>query len=62
VVTETINLTGINADEEREVRLFLGGGTVWMEDNQSVKVLVRVEADLVPDVELEILAEVEEGA
>jgi YbbR domain-containing protein len=62
IVTETINITGINADDEHEVRLFLGGGTVWMEENQSVKVVVHVEAELVPDIELEILAELEEGA
>ena len=27
VVTETINITGIRENEEREVRLFLGGGS-----------------------------------
>jgi YbbR domain-containing protein len=51
VVTETINLVGIKQDEEREVRLYLGGGTVWMEENKPVKLQIRVEADLVPELE-----------
>lgn len=57
VVTESINITGIKADEEREARLYLGGGTVWMEDNKPVVVRIRVEADLVPEPEEESLAE-----
>lgn len=48
VVTETVNLTGIKADEQREVRLRLGGGTVWMEKNEPVQVRIQVEADLAP--------------
>lgn len=49
VVTETINLSGLKTDEEMEVRVNLGGGTVWMEDSKPVKVLVRIEAELPPE-------------
>ena len=45
VVTETIDITGATEPIEREARLFLGGGTVWMEDKKPV--VVRVE--IVPD-------------
>lgn len=63
VVTENINITGIREDEEREVRLFLGGGSVWMEENKPVKVRIRVAADLVPEPELDgvVDPEAEEG-
>jgi len=61
VVTETINITGIRENEEREVRLFLGGGSVWMEDNKPVKVQVVVEADLVPEMDPDAIVEAEEG-
>ncbi len=57
VVTETINITGIKVDEEREVRLHLGGGTVWMEENEPVKVQIHIEADLVPGTEDGLLPE-----
>lgn len=49
VVTETINLAGLKADEEREVRVNLGGGTVWMEDNKPVKVTVRVQPEVIEE-------------
>ena len=45
IVTEPINLSGLKADEEKEVRINLGGGTVWLEDTSPVKVLVRVEPE-----------------
>jgi len=47
IVTEPINLSGLKADEEKEVRINLGGGTVWLEDTAPVNVLVRVEAEQV---------------
>lgn len=47
VVTETIDITGATETVEREARLFLGGGTVWMEEKKPV--IVRVE--IVPDPE-----------
>jgi len=59
VVTETINITGIREDEEREVRLRLSGGTVWMEDKKPVTVTVRLEADLPPELELPLEGEAE---
>ena len=49
VVTETINLSGLKADEEREARINLGGGTLWLEENKPVKVLVRVEPEPEPE-------------
>jgi len=55
VATEAIDVTGMSADEEREVRVSIGGGTVWMEQNEPVKVQLRIEPDVVP--ELEGLAE-----
>ena len=49
VVTETIDIAGLAASEQKEVRLVLGGGTVWAEDNTPVQVTVRIEADPVPE-------------
>jgi len=49
VVTETINLSGLKADEEKQVRVNLGGGTVWMEESKPVKVLVRIEPELIEE-------------
>ncbi len=43
VVTETIDLTDASAPLEREVRLSLGGGRVWLEKPGPVKVRVRIE-------------------
>jgi len=44
VVTQPIVLTGLAASEEREVRLYLGGGSVWKEDEQPVRVVIEIEA------------------
>ena len=49
VVTEAIDIAGLAASEQKEVRLVLGGGTVWAEDNTPVQVTVRIEADPVPE-------------
>jgi len=49
VVTETIDIAGLAASEQKQVRLVLGGGTVWAEDNTPVQVTVRIEADPVPE-------------
>jgi YbbR domain-containing protein len=43
VVTETIDLTGADAPIEREVRLSLGGGHVWMEEGRTVRVKIPIE-------------------
>ena len=37
------------ANAQKEVRLVLGAGTVWAEDNAPVQVTVRIEADPVPE-------------
>ena len=49
VVTETIDIAGLAANENREVRLVLGGGTVWAEDNSPLQVEVRIEPDPLPE-------------
>jgi len=49
VVTEAIDIAGLTASEKREVRLLLGGGTVWAEDNTPLQVEVRIEPDPVPE-------------
>jgi hypothetical protein len=49
VVTEPIDISGLAASEKREVRLLLGGGTVWAEDNSPLQVEVRIEPDPVPE-------------
>lgn len=43
VVTETIELSDLRDSVEREVRLSLGGGLVWMEKNEPVKVKIQIE-------------------
>lgn len=49
VVTEAIDIAGLTATAAREVRLVLGGGTVWAEDSTPVQVEVKIEADPVPE-------------
>jgi YbbR domain-containing protein len=49
VVTETINLSGLKADEERQVRVNLGGGTVWLEDNRPVTVQLRIQPEVIEE-------------
>jgi YbbR domain-containing protein len=64
VVTEPIDIAGLATSEKREVRLVLGGGTVWAEDKSPLQVEVRIEPDPVPEpiLDLEALAvEEEEG-
>jgi YbbR domain-containing protein len=43
VVTETIDLSGLEAPTEREVKLSLGGDHVWMEGEDPVKVRIGIE-------------------
>lgn len=54
VVTESIDIAGLAADARKEVRLVLGAGTVWAEDNAPVQVTVRIEADPVPEPVLDL--------
>ena len=63
IVTEPINLSGLKADEEKKVRINLGGGTVWLEDTSPVTVLVRVEPEAVnpPEEEVDESSTVEPG-
>jgi YbbR domain-containing protein len=49
VVTESIDIAGLAANTKREVRLVLGGGTVWAEDNAPLQVEIRIEPDPVPE-------------
>jgi len=44
VVTETIDVSELEETTEREVRLSLGGGHVWMEDPRPVTVRIEIEA------------------
>ena len=44
VVTQPIVLTGLAATEEREVRIYLGGGSVWKESEDPVRVVIEIEA------------------
>ena len=53
VATEAIDIEGLKDSETREVRLVLGGGTLWVEDDAPVKVQIRMEPDLLPDEVLE---------
>ncbi len=50
VVTETIDVSGEDAPLEREVRLSLGSGHIWMEENQPVTVRIPIEAVELPEV------------
>jgi hypothetical protein len=49
VVTESIDISGLAASASSEVRLVLGGGTVWAEDSEPLQVEVRIEADPLPE-------------
>jgi len=44
VVTQPVDLSGLAESEEREVRLYLGGGSVWKEDEEPVRVVIDIEA------------------
>ena len=43
VVTETIEVAGAQSAIDREVRLSLGGGHVWMEETRPVRVKIPIE-------------------
>ena len=49
VVTDTIDVAGLVEPLEKEVKLSLGSGLVWMEESQAIKVTIPVEAIPVPD-------------
>ncbi len=48
VVTETIDVAGAQGDVEKEVRLSLGRGNVWLEEPTRLKVRVRIEPEAPP--------------
>ena len=43
VVTETIDVSGLDRPAEREVKLSLGAGRVWMEESGPVKVKLQID-------------------
>lgn len=45
IATEPIDLTGLSAPDEREVRLSSASSHVWVEEETSVKVQIRIEAE-----------------
>ncbi|MCP5042222.1 MAG: hypothetical protein GY944_14445 [bacterium] len=49
VVTEPIDLSGLNAKEERQVSLLLGAGTVRMEKEESIKVVLHIAREPIDD-------------
>ena len=51
VVTETVELGGLKETTEREVSLFLGAGTVWMEKKEPVKIVIHIEPEPAPELE-----------
>ncbi|MEE9608259.1 MAG: CdaR family protein [Myxococcota bacterium] len=57
VVTETIDVNGIGESTEREARLSLGAGHIWMEESKPVKVSIEV----LPDPELKTEPEERRG-
>ena len=48
VVTENIDLTGLNSEYVAEARVNPGRGTVWMEDDRPVEVRILIEPDVAP--------------
>ncbi len=54
VVTEPIDLSGLNAREEREVSVLLGAGTVRLEKEEPIKVVLHIAPE--PHEELEAVA------
>lgn len=45
VLTEKIDVAGLTADAQREVRLVLSGGSVWPEKDVPIRALIRIEPD-----------------
>ncbi len=57
VPTEPVDISGLKESEEREVRIFLGTGSVWLEENEPVAVRLLIE----PDPEAQAARELEEA-
>jgi YbbR domain-containing protein len=62
VVTEPIDLTGLNTREEREVSLLLGAGTVRMEKEESVRVVLHIAPEPVEEFDSRIDADLQEDS
>jgi YbbR domain-containing protein len=60
VVTEKVDVSGQSKPLEKEVRLALGGGQVWMEEDLPVVLRVEIEAVPMPEPEASPGAEAEE--
>lgn len=45
ILTEKIDIAGLTADAERDVRLVPSGGLVWPEKDGPIRVLIRIEPD-----------------
>ncbi len=54
VVTDTIDVSGLEESTDREVTLSLGGGHVWMEEPRPVKVKIAIEALPQPEIAPEV--------
>jgi YbbR domain-containing protein len=53
VMTETIDVDGLNEPLEREVRLSLGAGHIWVEEDNPVKLRIQVDPLASPEEEPE---------
>lgn len=62
VVTEPIDISGLSEDREVEAKLFVGAGTVWLEEENPIRVVVAVEPVPEPESDLEQGAAVPEEA
>jgi len=49
VTTETVELTGLAEPLEKQVRLSLGGGHVWLEEDQPVTIRVQIDSIREPE-------------
>lgn len=62
VVTETVDIAGLEQTETREVKVVPGAGSVTVEENKPVRVTIRIEPDAVPEAEPELPEPSAEGA
>ena len=60
VVTETVDVAGASESLEREVRLSLGGGHVWVDQDEPITVRVQIDPVAPDPVVVEEIEEVEE--
>jgi YbbR domain-containing protein len=53
VTTETVELTGLAEPLEKQVHLSLGGGHVWLEEDQPVTIRVQIDSSPEPEMPME---------